>query len=204
MWIQITSGQGPDECELAVTKFFEYLQNLTQKAGNKIDVLEISEGAIKGNLQSVLFSVPAECSEIIKPFKGSILWKCTSPYRPHHKRKNWFIETSILEEPSISTFNENDVRYETMRSSGPGGQHVNKTESGVRITHIPSGISVTAMEERSQHNNKKLALARLTEKINEANKNVLEEAKQTRRAKHMQIQRGNPVATFSGPNFKLG
>ncbi|MBU1221912.1 peptide chain release factor H [Myxococcota bacterium] len=203
MWIQITSGQGPDECELAVTKFFEYLQNLVQSAGSKIDVLEISEGVKKGNLQSVLFSVPAEYSEIIKPFKGSILWKCISPYRPHHKRKNWFIETSVLEEPSISTFNENDVKYETMRSSGPGGQHVNKTESGVRATHIPSGISTTAMEERSQHNNKKLALARLADKIAEANSNVLGEAKQSRWTKHLQIERGNPVATFSGPNFKL-
>jgi protein subunit release factor A len=56
-----------------------------------------------------------------------------------------------------------------MRASGPGGQHVNRTESAVRVTHLPTGVRATAMEERSQHRNRKLALARLTKKLNEIN-----------------------------------
>lgn len=58
-----------------------------------------------------------------------------------------------------------ECEVDTFRSSGPGGQHVNKTESAVRLTHLPSGVVVTAREERSQHKNKAIALRRLREKI---------------------------------------
>ena len=58
-----------------------------------------------------------------------------------------------------------ECEVDTFRSSGPGGQHVNKTESAVRLTHLPSGVIVTAREERSQHKNKAIALGRLREKV---------------------------------------
>ena len=58
-----------------------------------------------------------------------------------------------------------ECQVETFRSSGPGGQHVNKTESGVRLTHLPSGVVVTSQQERSQHRNKALCLQKLRDKI---------------------------------------
>ena len=61
-----------------------------------------------------------------------------------------------------------ECRVETFRSGGPGGQHQNKTESGVRLTHLPTGISVTARDSRSQHRNRQIALARLREALEEA------------------------------------
>ena len=60
-----------------------------------------------------------------------------------------------------------ECRIETFRSGGPGGQHQNKTESGVRLTHLPSGITVTARDSRSQHRNRQIALARLREALEE-------------------------------------
>jgi ribosome-associated protein len=63
-----------------------------------------------------------------------------------------------------------ECRVETFRAGGPGGQHQNKTESGVRLTHTPTGISVTARESRSQHRNRQIALARLREAVTEAMK----------------------------------
>ncbi len=63
-----------------------------------------------------------------------------------------------------------EVRFQTMRGSGPGGQHRNKVETAVRATHIPTGIAVIATEHRSQHRNKQLALERLQNRLNERNK----------------------------------
>ena len=73
----------------------------------------------------------------------------------------------ILPEPDEDLLRECDV--ETFRSSGPGGQHVNKTESAVRLRHVPSGVVVTSRQERSQHRNKALCLQRLRKKVAELN-----------------------------------
>lgn len=73
----------------------------------------------------------------------------------------------ILPESDEDLLRECEV--ETFRSSGPGGQHVNKTESAVRLKHLPSGIVVTSQQERSQHRNKKLCLERLRKKVQQLN-----------------------------------
>jgi peptide chain release factor len=96
------------------------------------------------------------------------------------------------------TISERDITYETLRSSGPGGQNVNKVETAVRATHNPSGISVLAADLRSQVQNKKLAFERLTMKLS-----AIEEAKQMQQThdvwmNHNTLERGNPVKKFKG------
>ena len=98
-----------------------------------------------------------------RPWIGAIQWVAQSPVRPHHKRKNWFIGVFELPAPpeAPKALAAQDVRFEAFRAGGPGGQHQNTTESAVRATHIASGLSVVAREERSQHRNKALALERI-------------------------------------------
>jgi peptide chain release factor len=102
----------------------------------------------------------------------------------------------VLDPVEETRFDPREVRWETMRAGGPGGQHVNRTESAVRLTHLPTGIQVTAMEERSQHRNRKLALARLAHKLAERQAKQHSEARERRWRFHRELARGNPVRAF--------
>src|SRR5690606_27329154 len=98
--------------------------------------------------------------------------------------------------------NENEITFQAMRSSGPGGQNVNKVNSAVRATHKESGISVVAMESRSQLQNKKLAIERLKVKVYEANLEKVKNSINNQWEHHLNLKRGNPVRVFRGSDFK--
>lgn len=207
MWIQISSGRGPDECELAVSLFLKEFQKECTEKGINTRVLDAELGNKKGNFKSVLVSLDldegstnVDNSSIIS---GTILWICKSPYRPNHKRKNWFINIEVFKPPEKLEFQEKDVRFESMRSSGPGGQNVNKVETAVRAFHLPTGFTVTASEERSQYMNKKLALTRLVALIKSKNHDGNENHKKDAWMQHNTLERGNPVRVYEGSSFKL-
>lgn len=95
------------------------------------------------------------------------------------------------------------MRFETFRSSGKGGQHVNKVESGVRAVHIPTGLAVISTDGRSRHINKKIALNRLHDEIMQFNLAGKNEVKSLNRLEHLRIVRGNPVRIYVGVEFVL-
>ena len=107
------------------------------------------------------------------------------------------MQTFLLSESREAT--ENEIRYETLRASGPGGQHVNKTESAVRAVHIPSGISVVASDQRSQWQNKKLATERLLVKLSSWTMEQAMIQAQENWSNHNHLQRGNPVKVIREP-----
>ena len=192
MRIQISSGQGPAECELAAELFYRQLQ----KEIGDIRMVQCVRGSKAKGFSSVIF----ETEEDMSSLEGSILWVCKSPYRPKHKRKNWYVDVSILENmPKLTQ--ELKLRFETFRSGGKGGQNVNKVETGVRVIHIPTGISVVSTEARSQHMNKKLAVNRLCDILAERNMESGRKEKELAWLEHNRLERGNPVRIYEGGNF---
>jgi len=194
MILQISSGNGPLECELAVGKFLEVLKKEFP------DIVIINEVRAKyaGCYQSVAVSIDQDVSHL----QGTIKWIAQSPFRPKHKRKNWFIDVSLFDETPRTDFSEDVVRFQTFHSSGHGGQNINKVETGVRAIHVPTGLSVTATEARTQHLNRKIALNRLSDIIARQNLNDKNLMKQTMWLQHELLQRGNPVRTYVGMEFE--
>lgn len=204
MWIQISSGKGPAECELAVTLFLNRFLKECHDQGIAIKLLSVIPGISGNTYQSVLLSVPEKLMDNdLKNINGTVLWTCKSPLRPEHKRKNWFIDIAVFEEPESLPFDEQDVKFEAMRSSGPGGQNVNKVETAVRAIHLPTGLTAVANEERTQYLNKKLALARLANLVALQNRQNTLKLKNSMRNQHNLLVRGKPIRVYEGKEFTL-
>lgn len=204
IWIQITAGRGPVECCLLVAHIAKKLEQLSKEYGSLLLVLEQIEATEAGAFQSiVLLSNESVLPEWLKPWLGTIQWVCQSPCRPQQRRKNWFAGVQILQEPESNIWRLQDVRIETIRSSGPGGQNVNKIESAVRATHTPSGLTVLARECRSQKENRQLAIERLKRKLQSTEEATRSNARRQLWQNHSALERGNPVKVFSGAEFLL-
>ena len=140
VYLQITSGRGPAECCRVVALVLERIVRQAQASGLKVEMIEREVGPVNRTLLSATIALQGAASgELADEWEGTVQWIAQSPYRIYHKRKNWFVgvHSFVLSESQEAT--ERDFRYETLRASGPGGQHVNKTESAVRAVHIPSG-----------------------------------------------------------------
>ncbi len=193
MIIQISSGQGPAECELAVSKLFHALKTEFP------DIKEISSHSSRfsDQMTSVMFETESDLSGL----EGTVQWICQSPYRPNHKRKNWYVDVSIIPEQEV-VCTDQDVRFERFHCGGKGGQNVNKVETGVRLIHVPTGITVTSTSERSQLLNKKDALEKLNKILAEKQTEQYKLQINAAWAEHNRIVRGNPVRIYTGMGFK--
>jgi peptide chain release factor len=202
IWLHATTGRGPDECQAALMGIVMAIQVDAMAFGLTYDLLE-TEDAPHG-YSSALMAIDGDDAEAFgKTWNGTMQWLCKSFIRPNHKRKRWFIKISMMMvPPKLAEISQADLTWESMKASGPGGQHVNKTESAVRLTHKPTGIAVTAQEERSQHRNKSLALAKLYSRIADINAETARDVAQDRWDDHNTLERGGAIRTFEGPKFK--
>ncbi|MBA9075340.1 peptide chain release factor H [Rufibacter quisquiliarum] len=196
--IQITSGQGPEECERVVAKVQELFLKEARAQQLHAEVLESVLGHLPGTLLSTLILVSGtQVSSFLARWVGTVQWVAQSPFRRYHKRKNWFVGVQAVNALQALAWNEQDVVYESMRASGPGGQHVNKTESAVRARHVPSGVTVVASERRSQHQNKAEARQRLQEKLRAWQVQQAAQLAKEQWQQHQALARGNAVRTFT-------
>lgn len=193
MKYEISSGNGPAECELAVRKLVDYL-----KKEYGVKLLKKSLGYYPGTFRSATISSDKDSNEFI----GTVQWICQSTLRSGHKRKNWFIDFRQVTDDEFIDFDPGKVAYTTMHSGGPGGQNVNKVETGVMAIYTPTGDAVTCTEECSQYANKKKALERLETIIADRNYNISNKNANELRISHTNLTRGNASAAFEGDKFK--
>jgi peptide chain release factor len=201
--LHITSGKGPAECCLAVAfTLREIIKDATYNALN-IEVVERIKGCEKNTLLSATIVVNGKNAiSFCNTWTGVLLWICESPFRKFHKRKNWFIGIQSYNKKLFSPWLENDVVFQTMRASGPGGQHVNKVESAVRAKHLPSGITVVVSESRSQIQNKNEALKRIKVQYEAWQLKQAMISQQELWQQHNLLERGKPANVFEGKTFK--
>nr|WP_319393889.1 peptide chain release factor H [uncultured Desulfobacter sp.] len=203
-WLQITSGRGPEECCWVVARLSECIVKEAEIKGISYKIIErISD--VKSNLpKSVLISLEGDAVDTFATsFEGTVQWIGKSMFRPHHKRKNWYVGVNLFSPLKENKWSFDQLKIEKMRASGPGGQNVNKRETAVRITHKRTGLSVTAQEERSQYLNKKLALSRLNELLKKKESKTEMKSQNRRWNGHNRLERGNPVRVYKNEEFSL-
>ncbi|MEN2403063.1 peptide chain release factor H [Flavobacterium sp. MC2016-06] len=201
--IQITAGRGPAECTWVVAQVLKKVLDEAREQELETVLLQREAGEENGTIETTSVAVKGKNAvAFVNSWVGTIQWIGQSQYRKMHKRKNWFIGIFEIEPQKGFSVSDNDIQYQAMRSSGAGGQHVNKVSSAVRAIHIPTGIAVVSMDSRSQHQNKKLATERLLKKLEDETLQQLKNHVGKQWKNQLNIERGNPVRVFTGSDFK--
>lgn len=158
---------GTESCDWAAMLYRMYTR-WADKKGFSVEVLDSLDGEEAG-IKSITFQVNGENAYgYLKSEKGVHRLVRISPFNAAGKRQTSFVSCDVMpdiEEDVDVEIREEDIRIDTFRSSGAGGQHINKTSSAIRITHFPTGIVVQCQNERSQHMNKDKAMQMLKSKL---------------------------------------
>lgn len=201
--IQISAEKGSAECAYVVAKVLkEFLKELGYY---KIvyTILNREKGTENGILQSVNIQIKGtDLADFLPNWLGTIKWVGTSIFRKNHKRKNWFIGCFEVESLASLEIKKSEIQFQAIRSSGAGGQHVNKVSSAIRAKHTKTGLQVLVMDSRSQHQNKKIAIQRIQKKVSNYNLEKAKEQLKHQWENHQVLKRGNPIRVFTGTDFK--
>lgn len=198
--LHLSSGQGPKECEWVVAELAHALCREARAAGLFYEPIE----PIQGPIASALLRISGDGAEAFAATCiGTIRWIGTSPFRPLHKRRNWFVGVQPIQiDEHSADLREQDIRYQTFRASGPGGQHVNKTDSAVRATHLPTGLVAVSQDQRSQFANKKIARLKLAAVLDDQRRAGEVQGKRAVWDQNRELERGNAVRTYEGERFR--
>ena len=204
--LKINAGAGGTEsCDWAQMLYRMYTR-YAEKKGFSVEVLDFLDGDEAG-IKSVTFQVNGtNAYGYLKAEKGVHRLVRISPFNAQGKRQTSFVSLDVMpdiEEDIDIDINEDDLKIDTYRSSGAGGQHINKTSSAIRITHIPTGIVVQCQNERSQFQNKDKAMQMLKAKLLMLKKETNAEKLSDIRGEVKEIGWGNQIRSYVLQPYKL-
>lgn len=206
VFVEIRAGTGGDEAGLFARDLFRMYTRFMDSRNIPFEVLDLTETGINGLKEVVFLAKGEQAFDVMRHEAGTHRVQRIPATEANGRIHTSACTVAVIPEADEKEVNINpsDLRFDVFRASGSGGQHVNKTESAVRITHIPTGLAVACQEEKSQHKNKARAMQILMARLNEIQRQ--ENHDKAAAEKKVQIgsgDRSEKIRTYNFPQNRL-